>query len=161
MVYKNGENYANACARSERKAVIYLACNSGSNQVNSLFLTTCKFKCLCIMLFFLCFLAFKTRFRILEENNERNDSCAYVFKLMTPLLCGIDLKSEGEGISDGEDGKDTPNTSSSSVIVTTSTGTSASADRSTNATSTNNTLPTPSPSRSSSSLGFFSILLIV
>ena len=34
MVYKNGENYGNACARTQRNAVIYIACNSGSNQVN-------------------------------------------------------------------------------------------------------------------------------
>ncbi|CAF0730628.1 unnamed protein product [Brachionus calyciflorus] len=60
--YNNGDNYANACNKNERNAVIYLICDR--NKVNP-------------------------EFRLIEENNNRDNECAYIFELLTPEVCDL------------------------------------------------------------------------
>lgn len=110
MVYKNGDNYASACNKDSRTAVIYLICNP--NDANS-------------------------TFKMIEENNDRGDDCAYVFELKTPKVCNIDSYTTHA-----------PSVSTTSTSATSAAPTSESQKD-------NNNIP------SQKKLGFFSISLIV
>lgn len=61
--YKNGDKYPNECNHANRNAVVYVLCNPyNSSDV----------------------------FQMVEENHHRegfSNSCAYVFQLLTPLMC--------------------------------------------------------------------------
>lgn len=61
MVYKNGDRYNNACGKAERSTVIYFVCDNQSNT---------------------------GRFRMIEENNERDSPfCSYIFEVATAKVC--------------------------------------------------------------------------
>jgi len=59
--YNNGDKYPHVCNQAQRKAVVYIICNTkNSSDV----------------------------FEMIEENHDRKgDSCGYIFQLRTPLMC--------------------------------------------------------------------------
>lgn len=64
--YKNGDEYANSCNKSQRNAVIYIKCDQ--NMVNP-------------------------SFTMIEENNDRSEGCAYIFLLKTREMCSFSNES--------------------------------------------------------------------
>ncbi len=70
---------------------------------------------MCKLIKFKFFMISKTKFRMIEENNERdNDNCAYVFELMTPKICNNESIRYCENCNDPKSSTASPKNNSSS-----------------------------------------------
>lgn len=141
MVYKNGDKYPNSCNRTSRSAVIYFICAPTES------------------------------FKMLEENNDRDEDCGYIFELQTPALCSstspcvqpsttsssttTSTLTPPTTTSTSSGAPPAPTTTQTSSSPTTTTTSAASSDNSTTTRSSDN------PIANKSRWGVFSIVFIV
>ena len=120
MTYKDGDEYKGSCNKTARNAIIYIFCTPVE------------------------------QFKIIEENNDRNDdTCGYIFKLNTPLICSYFNVSISENITTVA-----PPATTNTASSTTTTANMTTSNAASSATTANQ------PSKPAS-MGVFPILLIV
>lgn len=150
---KNGDKYANACKKSERSAVIYFECAKKEDG---------------------------EKFKMIEENNDRDEDCNYVFVINAFAMC---TDSPDEAIADknitiATTTTTSPTTTTASTVTTTTTTTASAANTTTTTTAANattsatsngttsdkspqTTKPTDDNKDKKKSLGLFSVIFII